>query len=39
VQRDHFIKLENKLADFFNTPYKVFKTIKTNDKDTIIRVR
>jgi thiol-disulfide isomerase/thioredoxin len=28
-----------KLTEYFNTPYKVFKTIKTNEKDTIIRVR
>ena len=33
--------LENpsKLTEYFNTPYKVFKTVKTNEKDTIIRVR
>ncbi len=28
-----------KLNEYLNTPYKVFKTIKVNEKDTIIRVK
>jgi len=40
----HFIDKEllisqDKLTEYINTPYKVFKTIKTNEKDTIIRVK
>ncbi|HET8860328.1 TlpA family protein disulfide reductase [Marivirga sp.] len=30
---------QDKLTEYINTPYKVFKTIMTNEKDTIIRVR
>lgn len=36
---DELLVNPSKLAEYFNTPYKVFKTIKTNEKDTIIRVR
>ncbi len=30
---------QDKLTEYINTPYKVFKTIKANEKDKIIRVR
>lgn len=43
-QSPHFINHELltnpvSLTEYINTPYKVFKTIKSNEKDTIIRVR
>ena len=34
-----FLNNQDELTEYINTPYKVFKTIKANEKDTIIRVR
>lgn len=36
---DELLVNPSKLTEYLNTPYKVFRTIKTNEKDTIIRVR
>lgn len=30
---------QDKVTEYINTPYKVFKTIKTNGKETLVRVR
>jgi thiol-disulfide isomerase/thioredoxin len=34
-----FLNNQDKLTEYINTPYKVFKTIKANGNETIIRVR